>query len=95
MSVAHYRIMDLEKEHYVEELKYNENLELLSDAQLLKTMLNDGFGYPKLVKEFLVNNDAIPHELLNFSYKLFVGKDVLDIVLHVCAPVDEPHLCTC
>lgn len=37
-----------EEENYVEALQYNEIMELRSDAQLLKTMLNDESGYPKI-----------------------------------------------
>lgn len=55
-------------------------------------MLNDGSGYPKLVKQIVVKNDGIPHGLLNFSYKLFLEKDVLDIMVHIWAPVDEPGI---
>ncbi|KAI5406549.1 hypothetical protein KIW84_053040 [Lathyrus oleraceus] len=47
-----------EEEYYVESLKYNEIMELISDAQLLKTMLNVGSSYPKLIKEFMVKNDG-------------------------------------
>lgn len=78
-----------EEEHYVESLKYNEIMELISDAQLLKTMLNVGSSYPKLIKEFMVKNDGIPHGLLNFSYKLFVRKDVLDICPPGALIIDE------
>ncbi|CAI8598340.1 unnamed protein product [Vicia faba] len=62
--------MALEKEHYVEALEYNEIIVLLSDAQLLKTMLNDGSGYPKLMKEFMKlrytsrNVGALSHQLV-------------------------------
>lgn len=87
-NVAHHRRMALEKEYYVEALKYNEIIKTLRDAQLLKTMLNDGSGYPKLMKEI----DGIPHGLLNFSYKLFLEKDVLDVMVHICASVDESDL---
>lgn len=39
-----------EEEHYVEALKYNEIMKLLSDAQLVNTLLNVGACYPKLMK---------------------------------------------
>lgn len=42
MSVSRHRRIVIEKEHYVEVLHYNEIMELLSEFQLLKTMLNDG-----------------------------------------------------
>lgn len=78
-----------EKEHYIEALKYNEIMDLLNDAQFLQTMLNDGFGYPKLMKEFMVKNDGILHRLLNFSYELFVGKYVIDISTSNVLVIDE------
>lgn len=56
-------------------MKYNE----INDAHMLKIFLNDGYGYPKLMKEFVVKNDSILHGLLNFSCELFVRKNVLDI----------------
>lgn len=54
-------------------------MELPSIAQLLKTIQNIGESGHNLMKEFMVKNDVIPHGLLNFSYKLFVRIDVLDI----------------
>lgn len=54
-------------------------MELPSDARLLKIMFNVRAYYPKLVKKFVVKNDDIALGLLNFSCKLFVRKDVLDI----------------
>lgn len=69
-----------------EEDHYNEILELLSDAQLLKTMLNVGSGYPNLMKGIKVKNDGIPNGLVSFNYKMFVGKDVSYIVSNICAP---------
>ncbi|CAI8603289.1 unnamed protein product [Vicia faba] len=84
--------MALEKEHYVDVLEYYEIMELLNDAKYLKTMLNDGYGFPKLIKEFVITNDVTSHWLLNFSYIMFRQKDVLDIVSNSCAPVDETDL---
>ncbi|CAI8615498.1 unnamed protein product [Vicia faba] len=81
--------MALEKKHYIEEWNYNETIELLSDSQLLKTMLNVGSGYHKLIKEIMVKNNGIPHGLLNFSYKFFVGKEVLDICPPNVLVIDE------
>lgn len=52
-------------------------------------MVNLGAYYPKLMKEFMVNNDRIPHGLLNFSYKLFVGKYVLEISLPNVTVIDK------
>lgn len=49
--------------------------------------MNVGACYPKLMKEFMVKNDDIPHGLLNFSCKLFVRKNVSDIVIYICALV--------
>lgn len=63
-----------EEEHYIEILKYNEIMELHSDAQSLKIMLIDAACYPRLMKE------------------IDVGKDVLDSVFNICAPVDETDL---
>lgn len=60
--------MALEKEHYVEALKYYEIMELLSDVQYLKTMLNDGYSFPKLIKVFVTKNEGISPRLLNLSY---------------------------
>lgn len=77
---------------YVERPKYNEIVELPSDAQLLKTILNIGACYPKLMKEFVVRNDRIPHGLLNFSYNLFVEKDILDISLPNVSVIDKSGL---
>ena len=48
-----------------------------------------GACFPKLMMEFVVKNDGIPHGLRIFSYKIFVGKDVSDIVYNICAPIDE------
>ena len=44
-----------EEKHYVETMKYNEITGLHSEAQLLKTLLNVGACYPRLVrmKKFL------------------------------------------
>lgn len=64
-------------------MKYNEIMKSLSYAQSLKTMLNVGYGYPKWMNEFVVKSDGITHWLLYFSCKLFVGKDVVDIVLQI------------
>ncbi|CAI8586488.1 unnamed protein product [Vicia faba] len=50
-----------EEEHYIESLKYNEIMELLSDAQLLKKMLNVEACYPKLMLKFMVKNDDVSH----------------------------------
>lgn len=80
--------MDFDK-LYVKELKYNEIMELPSDSKLLKTVLDIGASYPLLINKCVVKNDDIPHELLNFSYKLFVGKDVLDISLPKVFIIDE------
>ncbi|XP_050895811.1 uncharacterized protein LOC127102486 [Lathyrus oleraceus] len=65
------------------------SMKLFSDVQLLKTMLNVGSGYPKLMKEFMVKNDGITHGLLNFRCKLFVGTDVIDISLPNVLIIDE------
>lgn len=64
-----------EEEYYVEAWKYNEIMEFLSDDQLLKTMLNIGF--------------YIPHGVLNFRNKLFVGKYVIDIRPFNVSVIDE------
>ncbi|KAI5402853.1 hypothetical protein KIW84_050449 [Lathyrus oleraceus] len=64
-------------------------MKLLSDAQLLKTVLNVGSGYPKMIKEFLVMNGCIPHGLQNFRNKLFVGKNVLGIRPSNVPVIDE------
>ncbi|CAI8589952.1 unnamed protein product [Vicia faba] len=47
------------------------------------------YGYPKLIKEFVVKNNGISHGFLNFSYKLFIGKDVLDICPPNVPVIDE------
>ncbi|KAI5412655.1 hypothetical protein KIW84_057341 [Lathyrus oleraceus] len=95
------RIMALDK-LYVKALKHNEIMDLPSDVQLLKIMLNVGPCYPKLVKELVVklpigfhslncdiNNDGIAHGLLNFNYKLFAEKHVTDISLPNVHVIDE------
>lgn len=92
VNVVHHMKLALKKEHYVEALKYYEIMELLSDAQYLKTVMNDESGFPKLIKKFLIKNDNISPRSLNLSYILFVGKYVIYIVLHTCAHVDEPGL---
>lgn len=56
---------------------------------LLKKVLNVASGYPKLIKEFVVNNDGITYALLNFSCTLSVGKYVLDISLPNDHVIDE------
>lgn len=81
-----------EEEHYVEVLKYNKIMELQSDAQLLKTVLIAGAYYPRLMKEIEVKNEDIPHGLLNFSFKLNVGRDVSNIMSNICALVGETGL---
>lgn len=68
---------DDKEEHYVGTPKYNETMELIGDAQLLKKMLNDISGYPKLTKEFVVKNYGITLGLLNFNCKLFVWERCL------------------
>lgn len=60
-------------------MKKNIIMELLSDAQLLKNVLNARACYPQSMKKFVVKNDGIPQRLLNVSYKQFVGKDVIDL----------------
>lgn len=57
--------MTLDKELYVEALKCSEIIELLSDAQLFKTMFNVGYCYPKLVKGFVIKL-PIRSPFLNF-----------------------------
>lgn len=64
--------MRMPKNFYVEALKYNDFTELHNDAQLLKTILNAGACYPRLMKENKLKNDGIPQRLLSFSYKLLV-----------------------
>lgn len=81
-----------EEEYYVEVLKYNEIMELHSEAQLLETMLIARACYPSLMKDIKVKNEDIPHGFLNFSFKLNVGKDVSNIVSNICAPVNETDL---
>lgn len=73
MCVDHHKKMVLEKEHYVEVLKYYEIMELLSNARYSKIILNAG----------------ISQGLLNLSQILNVGKDVSKIVSNIRAPVDE------
>lgn len=80
------------EELFVEALMYSEFLELHSDAQLLKTMLNAGACYSRLRKDIEVNNDDIPHRLMSFSYKLNFGKNVSDNVSNICVPVDETNM---
>lgn len=38
-------------------------MELLMDAQWLKTVMSVGACFPKLMKEFVVKNDGTPHGL--------------------------------
>ncbi|KAI5395726.1 hypothetical protein KIW84_062057 [Lathyrus oleraceus] len=47
-NFGYYRRMSFDK-LYVKALKYNDIVELPSDAQLLKTILNAGACYPELV----------------------------------------------
>lgn len=44
------------------------------------------------MKDIEVRNEDIPYGLLNFSFKLNVGKDVSDIVSNICAPIDKTDL---
>lgn len=67
-------------------------MELHSDAQLLKTMLNVRYCYLRLMEEIEVNNDGVNHGLLSFSYKLNVKKDVANIVSNIYALVDETNM---
>lgn len=85
-------VNDNAKELFVEALKYNEFIGLHTDAQLLKTMRNVGDCYPRLMKDIEVNNDSISHGLLSFSYKLFVGKDISDIMSNIYVLVDESDM---
>lgn len=82
----------LKKEYYVVALKCNEIMELLSDTRLLKTMLNDGSGYPMLMKEFMANNGGIHHGLLISFISCLLVKDIIDTVLHIYAHVNEPDI---
>lgn len=52
-------------------------------------MLIDEDGYPKLMKEFVIKNDGIPHGLVKFKVEIFVGKNVLDIRPPNVPVVDE------
>lgn len=61
-------------------------------VKVRKSMLNFEACYLMLMKEFMVKSDGIPHGLLNWSYMLNVGKDVADIVIHICTLVDETDL---
>lgn len=98
------KMMSLDK-IYVQALKYSEIMKPLSDAQLLKMVLNVGYSYLKLVKKlvvkfpigflpsiFSVKNDDISLGLLNFNYKLFVGKRVSGISLPNVLIIDESGL---
>lgn len=59
-------------------------------------------GFPSLIYGFLINQKhdimlvddelGVPHNLLNFSCKLCVGKHVSYIVLHNIPHYDEPDL---
>lgn len=48
-----------------------------------------GYCYPNLMKEFEVKNGNNTHGLLSFSYMLFVWKDVINIMLNICASIDK------
>lgn len=55
-------------------------------------MLISGACYPRLIKDIEVKNEDIPRGLLNFSFKLNVGKNVSDIMSNICALVDETDM---
>lgn len=87
---------------YVKTPKYSEIMKPLSDAQSLKTMLDVGSCYPKLVKEFMVklpidflsliygvNNDDTDRGVLNFSYKLFFGIHIVGASLPNVSVIEE------
>ncbi|CAI8617553.1 unnamed protein product [Vicia faba] len=82
-NFSYYGRMALDK-FYIEALKCNEIVELHSDTQLLKIILNVGHCYLKLMKEFVVKKDGIPHGFLNLSYIINIRKDVVDIVYDIC-----------
>lgn len=66
---------DTRKEPYVEAQKCSKIMEFLSDARLLKTLLNVGSYYPKLVKELVKLSFGFLYLICGIKNDLITGED--------------------